>query len=222
MTEKVDRVAPQDNFNIKFPEYQFKNPKLDSLFLLKSLFEEPPQKTKAMEMYEKWNKVPDLQGQGLSLEFFNEIEAASKRLKCNPEDFAALIYGESRFKPDIVSEDGKYKGLIQMTDASLKSSIKYSLNKHGKNSRVDADMTMENYLKLSREKQLIYAEAYIDMLKDECGLKDKKIDGGQLWATIKSPKNVHNKKFRDKLTSMIESIKEVPAKYEPPFILKYI
>lgn len=74
MTEKVDRVAPQDNFNIKFPEYHFKNPKLDSLFLLKPLFEEPPQKTKAMEMYEKWNKVPDCKDKDFHLNFLMRLK----------------------------------------------------------------------------------------------------------------------------------------------------
>lgn len=36
-------------------------------------------------------------------------------------------------------------------------------------------MTMEKYLKLPREKQLIYAEAYLDMLKDTSGLKVKRL-----------------------------------------------
>lgn len=64
---------------------------------------------------------------------FDEIEAMSKRLKCDAEDLAALMFGESQFKPNLVSADGKYKGLIQMTNASLSNSIKYSIKNTEKN-----------------------------------------------------------------------------------------
>ncbi|CCY63105.1 MAG: hypothetical protein ACLSA2_07000 [Candidatus Gastranaerophilaceae bacterium] len=220
MTEKINGVTPQDTIKIKLPQINFEPPKFESLFMFnKPLIDEPPKPTKAQELHEKWTKVP--KQSGLSQEFFDEIEAMSKRLKCDAEDLAALMFGESQFKPNLVSADGKYKGLIQMTNASLSNSIKYSIKKYGEKSPVDKNMTMEKYLKLPREKQLIYAEAYLDMLKDTSGLKGKKIDGGQLWAMIKSPKNVNNKKFRDKLTHTLDSLKRVPLKYETPFSLKY-
>ncbi len=219
MNDKINGIFPQDTVKITLPEINYEIPKFESLFMFnKPLIEEPPKPTRAQELHEKWTNVP--KQSGLSQEFFDEIEAISKRLKCDPEDLAALIFGESQFKPNLVSADGKYKGLIQMTNSSLSNSIKYSIKKYGENSSVDKNMTMEKYLKLPREKQLVYAEAYLDMLKDLSGLKDKKIDGGQLWAMIKSPKNVNNKKFRDKLTHTLDSLKKVPLKYETPFSLK--
>lgn len=186
----------------------------------KSTFEikEPEEKrTEAEKLHESWDNVVG----GLSQEFFDEIEAMSKRLMCKPEDLAALIYGESRFSPK--SADGQgHNGIIQLDNYSLQKSIEYSLKHDKQSSKLDKDMNMSDFVKLSKEEQLPYAEAYLHLMKDECGLKGKKLSGGKLWGLIKSPRltKSNNQEFIKKLEHQLDSIKDIPLKYEIPFYIK--
>lgn len=221
MSEKIQK----SNFDGQIPrdiakgveekkDYQFKY----SLFTFKSIEEfypKVPEPTEAEILHENWNNVRN----GLSEKFFENIEDMSKRLKCSPEDLSAVIYGESRFDPTIIG-DGKYKGLAQMTGASLKNSIKYAETNDNGHPPLNKKMSIDHFVKLSREEQLPYVEAYLNMIKDDCGLKGKKLSGAQLWTFVLSPKNIDNKAFLKNVEAKLDSIKRIPKNYEIPQYIK--
>lgn len=68
----------------------------------------------------------------------------SKRLNCNPEDLAALMFRESRFDPK--ANGGNYYGLIQMDEASLNAAVQHDFKTEGENCKLDKNITMENIL----------------------------------------------------------------------------
>lgn len=175
-------------------------------------------KTKAQELYDNWSNVDSC----FTPEFFDKIVEISKRVKCDPEDLIGLMYNESRLKPTSVSKDGKYHGLIQFNSTSLKACVKNALDKKLDIQGLDPNITVSKLDKLSREEQLPYVEAYLMLFKDYCGLKGKKVSGGELWGMIKSPAQTKakNKKFLQHLQDSINSAKLVPLKYETPFYLR--
>lgn len=175
-------------------------------------------KTSAQELYESWNNVTG----NLSQDFFDGIVKISKNVKCNPEDLAALMYHESNFDPKTQSADKRFHGLIQFDERSLKAAVKNAYDKNLNIPNLDKDINIEKLNTLSREEQLPYVEAYLSLAKDYCGLKNKKLTGGELWGMIKSPKQTKTKNtaFLNKVQNQLDSIKTIPLKYEIPFYLQ--
>ncbi len=204
---------PPEAFGIKFELPVFR-PKINVFKELKKI-EKPVEKNISQELHDSWsNVIPNL-----SQQFFNEITEISRRLNCNPEDFAALMFNESRFNPR--ADGGKYHGLIQMDETALKASTKHAFETMKENCKLDKNITMQKYINLSREEQLKYAEAYLQFRIDEKHLNGKKLTGGQLWTLIKRPASINNKKFVAKVQHQIDSIKQIPLKYETPYSIKH-
>lgn len=187
--------------------------------IFKPIFEfkkenQPKERNISQELYDGWsNVVPHL-----SQEFFNELTAMSKRLNCNPEDLAALMFHESKFNPK--AKGGEYHGLIQMNETSLKAATQHAFKTQGENCKLDKNITMEKYINLPREKQLKYAEAYLQFRIDEKHLTGKKLNGGQIWTLIKRPASINNKAFVKKIQQKIDKLKEIPLKYETPYSIR--
>lgn len=132
----------------------------------------------------------------ISEKFFTEIEEAAKRLKCKPEDLAAIIYRESHFDPK--AKNGQYLGLIQMDKTAF-------------DSIPDRKCTYSQYCKLPREKQLNYAEKYLQMRINEKGLKGKNLTGGQLYTLIWRPADINKKSTVNEAQKRVNAAKQVPA-----------
>lgn len=129
------------------------------------------------------------------------------------------MYQESGgWNPASANKDKKgkvqYGGLIQMNSDSLRMvSEKYS-----KELGLKKNITMSDYLKLSREKQLKYAEGYMRMMKDSCNLSNKKnLTGGEAWGMIKSPHQTkkRNQEFLRKLDRKLDYVKKQIFKPKP-------
>lgn len=109
------------------------------------------------------NKLKDNMPE-LSDNFLNAVVELANKVHCSPENLLALMYQESGgWNPASANKDKKgkvqYGGLIQMNSDSLRMvSEKYS-----KELGLKKNITMSDYLKLSREKQLKYAEGYMRM-----------------------------------------------------------
>lgn len=215
--KNIQGIGPLRPNQIKLPELNLKPPTFKPLFDFKKPIEtilETDKNSISQELHDSWTKVfPNL-----SQEFFDEITAMSKRLNCNPEDLAALMFNESRFNPK--ADGGKYHGLIQMDNTALKTVTAYAFKTQGKNCKLDKNITMEKYINLPREEQLKYAEAYLQFRIDEKKLTGKKLSGGELWTLIKSPAKINNKNFVKKIQTKIDNLKLIPLKYETPYSLK--
>ena len=208
----IGNPKPPEAYGIKFELPVFR-PKTD-IFNKELKIKEKRNPSK--ELHDFWsNVVPHL-----SQKFFDEITEISKRINCNPEDFAALMFGESSFNPK--ANGGKYHGLIQMDNIALKNAVDHAFKKDKENCKLDKNITMEKYINLSREEQLKYAEAYLQFRIDEYHLNGKKLTGGQLWTLIKRPASINSKKFVKKIQKEIDSIKQIPLKYETPYSIKHI
>lgn len=201
---------------IKFSKLNFELPAFKPVFEFNKP-SEPVKKEKniSKELHDSWSKVVPK----LSQEFFDKLTAMSQRLNCNPEDLAAIIFNESKFNPK--AKGGKYHGLIQMDNTALKTVTAYAFKTQGENCKLDKNITMAKYTKLSREEQLKYAEAYLKFRIDEKKLTGKKLSGGQLWTLIKRPASIKDKNFVKKIQQRIDSTKKIPLKYETPYSLKH-
>lgn len=160
----------------------------------------------------------------LSKEFLTEIVRFSNEIKCSPEDLLAIMYHESNgWKASAYTKDKKgnsYGGLIQMN----KQSLDLVKKKYAKELGLNPNITMSEYLKLPREKQIKYSEGYLKYMINYCKLNhNKKIKAGELWGMIKSPKLTiqKNSKFLDKLEKHINSIKENIFVHEKSLLDKY-
>ncbi len=148
----------------------------------------------------------------LSDEFLEKVVVLSEELKCTPEDLLAIMYHESGgWDPSIVAKDKRgrvlYGGLIQMNNLSLKTVT----NKYSKELKLKKNISMNEYLKLSREKQIDYAEGYFKLMKDSCNLDSKKhLTAGETWGMLKSPRQTkaRNQRFLNSLTKHVENIKK--------------
>lgn len=147
----------------------------------------------------------------LSDEFVEKVVRLAGKVKCKPEDLLAIMYHESGgWNPAITAKNKNgeilYGGLIQMNRQSLKIiSTQYSDSLNLK-----SNISMEEYLKLSREKQLDYAEGYFILMKDSCNLEKKDaLTAGETWGMLKSPRltKAHNNKFLQKLSRHVDRIK---------------
>ncbi len=164
----------------------------------------------AQKLYSKWKKVMEEEAKvkqhrvkidpNISVKFFDEITKSAKRLNCNPEDLAAIIYRESHFDPQVKSGSGNYVGLIQMDKVSFDSL------------EVKNKCTYAEYCKLPREKQLKYAEAYLKFRIDEKGLAGKKLSGGQIYTLIHRPKDINNPSTVRVHQRHVDDAKKVPEK----------
>lgn len=164
------------------------------------------------------NKLKDNMPE-LSDNFLNAVVELANKVHCSPENLLALMYQESGgWNPASANKDKKgkvqYGGLIQMNSDSLRMvSEKYS-----KELGLKKNITMSDYLKLSREKQLKYAEGYMRMMKDSCNLANKKhLTGGEAWGMIKSPHQTkkRNQEFLRKLDRKLDYVKKQIFKPKP-------
>ena len=212
-------IAPQENFLEKL-KLDFRKP-FNTDWMNKSLWDQQPKKNtnnnledasaQAIKLHEDWRSVLKAEAKvkqnrfkpdpNISLKFFKELEAAAKRLNCNSEDLAAVIYAESHFDPQIKNSTGKYAGLIQMDKVSFDSL------------KVDNKCTYREYCKLPREKQLKYVEAYLQLRIKEKGLTGKKLSGGQLWTLIKHPRSINNPVYVRNVQKKLNQLKRTPDKF---------
>ncbi len=148
----------------------------------------------------------------LSDKFLQEVVEMAHELKFSPEDLLALMYHESGgWNPASIckGKNGKilYGGLIQMNQTSL-NQVK---TKYAKELGLNPNITMQQYLKLPREKQLKYVKGYLKLMIDYCKLDKKdKISAGELWGMIKSPKRTrnHDVNFLTRTGNQIDRIKQ--------------
>lgn len=155
----------------------------------------------------------------LSDSFLNEVVALADKVHCSPENLLALMYQESGgWNPASANKDKsgrvRYGGLIQMNSDSLR----IVTEKYSKELGLKKNITMSDYLKLSREKQIKYAEGYLQIMKDSCNLADKKhLSGGEAWGMIKSPRQTkkRNQEFLKKLDRKLDDVKKQIFKPKP-------
>lgn len=170
--------------------------------------------SKGEKLHSQWTRVCP----NISQEFFEEIVAMSERLKINPEDLCAVIYRESCFKANAHGKNEKtgadYYGLIQMDKTAFETVVSYARKIQGENCKLDPNITYEKYAKLTREKQLLYSEAYLKFRIDEKGLTGKRLTGGQLWTLIKRPKAINNEKFVTIAQKKVDKTKQIPLSYK--------
>lgn len=138
--------------------------------------------------------VPDVKD-----EFVNEILETAEKVNCDAEDLTALLYKESRFKPDV--KNGNFGGIGQMNDTSIKLSVEEAL-KHAPSREKISEMAFEKFLTLPRAKQMPYVRNYILAMKNFYMKKHKeKLTGGELYALFYTPSRVK----KDFLTSAKDS-----------------
>lgn len=155
----------------------------------------------------------------LSDSFLNEVVTLADKVHCSPENLLALMYQESGgWNPASANKDKsgrvRYGGLIQMNSDSLR----IVTEKYSKELGLKKNITMSDYLKLSREKQIKYAEGYLQIMKDSCNLADKKhLSGGETWGMIKSPRQTkkRNQEFLKKLDRKLDDVKKQIFKPKP-------
>lgn len=147
----------------------------------------------AKKLKNDWVKiVPDF-----SEEFAQKIVDASKNIKCDAEDLAALLFKESRFDPK--AGKGSYKGIGQMNRRSLNASIEYALEKGYQD--IDPDMDMKKFKTLTREEQLPYVECYLLAMKKMAKFKDEEfLDAGRLYGLVYTPSNAKKKVYSSALS----------------------
>ena len=132
----------------------------------------------------------------ISKKFFNIVTETAKRLNCNPDDLAAIMFLESHFDPK--AKKGDYRGLIQIDKMSF-------------DSIPNTKCTYSQYCALPREKQIKYVEKYLKMRIDEQGLKGF-LSGGQLYTLVRRPKSVRTKSEVVKNQKLVTDARKVPAK----------
>ncbi len=162
------------------------------------------------KLHSKWKTVMEVEVKfkqnrvkidpNISVNFFEKVTKVAKRLNCNPEDLAAIIYIESHFDPQTKSSSGNYVGLIQMDKTSFDSL------------EVKNKCTYSEYCQLPREKQLKYAEAYLKFRIDEKGLSGKKLSGGQIYTLIHRPKDIDKPSAVRVHQRRVDEAKKVPEK----------
>lgn len=155
---------------------------------------QPVLKAGAKEKQKNFKSDPNI-----SLKFFNGVASAAKNLNCKSEDLAAAMFLESHFDPK--AKNGGATGLIQMDKESF-------------DSIPNRKCTYTQYCKLPREKQLQYAEKYLQMRIDEKGLTGKHLTGGQLYTLIRHPKSITKKSDVEKYQRLIDKVKKVPLRYK--------
>ena len=155
---------------------------------------QPVLKAGAKEKQKNFKSDPNI-----SLKFFNGVASAAKNLNCKSEDLAAAMFLESHFDPK--AKNGGATGLIQMDKESF-------------DSIPNRKCTYTQYCKLPREKQLQYAEKYLQMRIDEKGLTGKHLTGGQLYTLIRRPASNTKKSDVEKYQRLIDKIKKVPLRYQ--------
>ena len=155
---------------------------------------QPVLKAGAKEKQKNFKSDPNI-----SLKFFNGVASTAKNLNCNSEDLAASMFFESHF--DQKAKNCGATGLIQMDKESF-------------DSIPNRKCTYTQYCKLPREKQLQYAEKYLQMRIDEKGLTGKHLTGGQLYTLIRRPKSITKKADVEKYQRLIDKIKKVPLRYQ--------
>lgn len=155
---------------------------------------QPVLKAGAKERQKNFKSDPNI-----SLKFFNGVASAAKNLNCKSEDLAAAMFLESHFDPK--AKNGGATGLIQIDKESF-------------DSIPNRKCTYTQYCKLPREKQLQYAEKYLQMRIDEKGLTGKHLTGGQLYTLIRRPASITKKSDVEKYQRLIDKIKKVPLRYQ--------
>ncbi len=215
---KVPFKAPEQ----KFVPYDWNNFKSDPLYL--SIFGKfpwlPESEEAALSEKEQQikQKVQEIQGKlkpdlpKLSDEFVEKVVILAEELKCSPEDLLAIMYHESGgWDPSIVAKDKRgrilYGGLIQMN----KTSLRVVADKYADELNLKENISMNEYLRLPREKQIDYAKGYFTLLKDTCNLDNKKhLTAGETWGMLKSPRltKARNQRFLNKLDNFVENIKK--------------
>lgn len=128
--------------------------------------------------------VPDI-----SDEFVAQVIETAERVKCSPEDLTALLYKESKFKPD--AKNGNFGGLGQMNKTSLKLSITHADKDENAKSGI-SEILIEKFLSLPREKQMPYVRNYILAMKNTY-MKNpqQELDGGELYSLFYTPGRIN-------------------------------
>ena len=155
---------------------------------------QPVLKAGAKERQKNFKSDPNI-----SLKFFNGVASTAKNLNCKSEDLAAVMFLESHFDPK--AKNGGATGLIQIDKESF-------------DSIPNRKCTYTQYCKLPREKQLQYAEKYLQMRIDEKGLTGKHLTGGQLYTLIRRPASITKKSDVEKYQRLIDKVKKVPLRYQ--------
>ena len=193
----IDKISANTNVPLKNAgNPQEQKPQKETLFGYKPgimndfypEFKTKPISEEAKKLKNDWVKiVPDF-----SEEFAQKIVDASKNIKCDTEDLAALLFKESRFNPK--AGKGSYKGIGQMNRRSLNAAIEYALKNGYEN--LDPDMDMKKFKNLTREEQLPYVECYILAMKKMAKFKDKEeLDAGRLYVLVYTPSNAKKKVY---------------------------
>lgn len=139
--------------------------------------------------------VPDV-----SDEFIYQILDTAEKVKCSPEDLTALLYKESQFQPHV--KNGNFGGLGQMNKNSLHLSINHAKKDETAKDGINAQIMIEKFLALPREKQMPYVRNYILAMKNIYMRKhNKKLTGGELYGLFYTPGRI-NKNY---LTSAKDS-----------------
>ncbi|HIU85539.1 TPA: hypothetical protein IAD52_01040 [Candidatus Spyradomonas excrementavium] len=127
----------------------------------------------------------------ISDEFIVKTMDIAKELNCDAEDLLAIFSYESKMEPAAGTGFG---GICQLSEASLKNTIKFSKEKFKENSKLDENVdSLEKFRKLTREEQLDYAKDYILLCKEGAGLKnDRKLSAGELYGLFFLPGRVKN------------------------------
>lgn len=131
--------------------------------------------------------VPDV-----SKEFIGSIITTSKKVNCYPEDLTAIMYIESKFRPEIGNQN--FVGLGQMNRLALKLSQKYAKENPSEQAGINFALTHSEFAKLTREQQIPYVKNFILAMKDAYVKNpDKKMTGGELYALFFTPARFNNK-----------------------------
>ena len=187
-----------------------------------SLFMEKPQPTEATSAAPQKSDI-DAQVQKiqkklkpgtpkLSNQFIRKVILVAKDIKCDPEDLLAIMYHESRgWNPAEANKKANgeilYGGLIQMNPKALK----LVSQRYAKELKLKKNITMNEYLRLPREKQIDYAQGYMRLFKEECQIKkNARLTTGETWGIIKSPRQTkaRNKAFLSKQERLIRKIQK--------------
>lgn len=161
--------------------------------------------------YENWAKV--FKDSPLKEEFFIKLYDVMERLNIKEESLdiekydsleaqafngvVAILAKESQLKPDCKYLD--YRGLFQLATLGLTDIKKWVKENPDKAAglKIDQNINIEGFAKLTGEEQLDYLVAYIEKMKEYSGIgKDERITPAQMGAMIKKP-------FDGKLDSLI-------------------
>lgn len=164
----------------------------------------------------------------ISSGFFKELIRFSNEINTDPIDFTFIMYKESKFNPQ--ASYGSFIGLIQMNPTAFKDCAirmmeyeqyckdtkKVTLQEYNEIRQKRGfqrpniggkRISFNDYKNLSREKQLIYAEAYLKYRIHEKKLNGKKIPSNQLWALIHKPRDFRKASELDERQKKIQTTK---------------